>query len=174
MVFGGEAEHLVAACSLPSGVCALHPGLTVSCWVQLNTSTYQLSGYGIWLSQPRPLSSFWQTVGRHNMLDTCATLCKCSSPVRDILQNAPAVCSQAFNQSYIMLYCRFVVYCCYQPRALATPTDLETKQDAYREYKVTTHWPAQNVTSLNLASSTQVEGAVMPDYKVYKRWKLSL
>eukprot|EP00877_Chromochloris_zofingiensis_P007156 jgi/Chrzof1/2694/Cz11g25140.t1 len=63
---------------------------------------------------------------------------------------------------------RFVVYCCYQPRALATPTDLETKQDAYREYKVTTHWPAQNVTSLNLASSTQVEGAVMPDYKIVR------
>lgn len=41
---------------------------------------------------------------------------------------------------------RHVVYTCYQPAALATQQDLDRKQTAWQEYRVTTHWPAQNVS----------------------------
>jgi hypothetical protein len=34
---------------------------------------------------------------------------------------------------------------CYQPVAMATPADLELKQRAFQEYRVTTHWPAAGV-----------------------------
>ena len=41
---------------------------------------------------------------------------------------------------------RHVVYACYQPAALATPGDLMTKREAWDDYRVTTHWPAQHVS----------------------------
>lgn len=41
---------------------------------------------------------------------------------------------------------RHVLYTCYQPAALATEADLAAKQRAYEGYRITTHWPAQNVT----------------------------
>jgi len=39
-----------------------------------------------------------------------------------------------------------VVYTCYQPRSLATEKDLALKREAYNDRRVTTHWPAMNVT----------------------------
>ncbi|KAK9828670.1 hypothetical protein WJX72_001442 [[Myrmecia] bisecta] len=41
---------------------------------------------------------------------------------------------------------RHVVYVCYQDRALASPHDMQLKQQAWDDYLVTTHWPAMNVT----------------------------
>ena len=41
---------------------------------------------------------------------------------------------------------RYVIYTCYQPRKLATAKDLAKKVKAFEEYRVTTHWPAQNVS----------------------------
>lgn len=41
---------------------------------------------------------------------------------------------------------RHVVYACYQPRALATEQDLDVKRTAWRDFRVTTHWPAQQVS----------------------------
>ena len=40
---------------------------------------------------------------------------------------------------------RHVVYTCFQPKAFATPEDLELKRTAYEDFRVTTHWPAYNV-----------------------------
>lgn len=40
---------------------------------------------------------------------------------------------------------RHVVYCCYQPRSLATTADLQLKKQAWDEHRMTTHWPANNV-----------------------------
>ena len=40
---------------------------------------------------------------------------------------------------------RHVVYTCFQPKAFATPKDLELKRTAYEDFRVTTHWPAYNV-----------------------------
>ena len=37
---------------------------------------------------------------------------------------------------------RHVIYTCYQPRALATAANLRKKAEAYRNYRVTSHWPA--------------------------------
>ncbi|KAK9792461.1 hypothetical protein WJX73_006649 [Symbiochloris irregularis] len=52
---------------------------------------------------------------------------------------------------------RHVVYTCYQPASLATEQDLQRKEQAWREYRVTTHWPAQNVSLFNNATDTQKE-----------------
>jgi hypothetical protein len=40
---------------------------------------------------------------------------------------------------------RHVVYACYQPASLASPADLEEKQAGYRDFMLTTHWPAMNI-----------------------------
>ena len=41
--------------------------------------------------------------------------------------------------------CRFVVYMCYQPAAMATAEDMALKRRAFEEHRVTTHWPAAGV-----------------------------
>ena len=38
---------------------------------------------------------------------------------------------------------RAVSYICYQPRSLSTPKQLEKKQKAFREMRMTSHWPAK-------------------------------
>lgn len=38
---------------------------------------------------------------------------------------------------------RAVSYVCYQPRSLSTPKQLEKKQKAFREMRMTSHWPAK-------------------------------
>lgn len=40
---------------------------------------------------------------------------------------------------------RRVVYTCYQPRAWATEATLRKKQEAFHDYRMTTHWPATKV-----------------------------
>lgn len=40
---------------------------------------------------------------------------------------------------------RCVVYVCMQPRALCSTANLEKKQRAFNEYRMTTHWPASKV-----------------------------
>lgn len=40
---------------------------------------------------------------------------------------------------------RHVVYCCYQPKDMATTADLELKKQAWDELRITTHWPSNNV-----------------------------
>ena len=39
--------------------------------------------------------------------------------------------------------CRSVVYLCYQPRSLATIRQLSKKQKAFRELRLTSHWPCK-------------------------------
>ncbi|GFR79764.1 hypothetical protein ElyMa_000563200 [Elysia marginata] len=41
---------------------------------------------------------------------------------------------------------RFVVFVCMTPAAWATPSDLEVKRTAYKERKLTRHWPSQGVS----------------------------
>ncbi|GFR92106.1 phytanoyl-CoA dioxygenase PhyH [Elysia marginata] len=41
---------------------------------------------------------------------------------------------------------RFVVFVCMTPAAWASPSDLEIKQRAYQERKLTLHWPSQGVS----------------------------
>ena len=38
---------------------------------------------------------------------------------------------------------RCVVYVCYQPRSLADEDDLALKQKAFKDRRMTTHWPAK-------------------------------
>ena len=40
---------------------------------------------------------------------------------------------------------RHVVYTCYQPRSMATIHDLELKAQAWHNYQITTHLPAENI-----------------------------
>lgn len=51
---------------------------------------------------------------------------------------------------------RHALYVCYQPAELATWGDLERKRMAYREQRLTTHWPAKNVV---VAEATTTEEA---------------
>ncbi len=40
-----------------------------------------------------------------------------------------------------------MLYTCYQPAAMASEADLAAKREAYQQYRITTHWPAANVTA---------------------------
>lgn len=63
---------------------------------------------------------------------------------------------------------RHVVYTCYQPRSLATEKDLALKREAYRDRRVTTHWPAMNVKLFPKEGNSYygASGATKPDFKI--------
>ena len=63
---------------------------------------------------------------------------------------------------------RHVVYTCYQPRSLATEKDLALKREAYRDRRVTTHWPAMNVKLFPTEGNSYygASGAKRPEFKV--------
>ena len=58
---------------------------------------------------------------------------------RMLHQNVPAMGAQTERKP------RAVVYVCYQPRRLISAGNLEKKQKAFREYRMTTHWPSEVV-----------------------------
>ena len=48
---------------------------------------------------------------------------------------------------------RHVVYTCYQPASMADERDLQQKQQAYKQFRLTTHWPAKNIRLYDDASA---------------------
>ena len=48
---------------------------------------------------------------------------------------------------------RHVVYTCYQPASMASDQDLQQKQEAYKQFRLTTHWPALNIRLYDDASA---------------------
>ena len=75
-----------------------------------------------------------------------------------------AICGAAGNTDKW----RHVVYTCYQPRSLATATDLALKKEAYNDRRVTTHWPAMNVKLFPKEGNSYygASGAKKPSFKV--------
>ncbi|DBA92635.1 TPA: hypothetical protein ACH3X1_002853 [Trebouxia sp. C0004] len=67
---------------------------------------------------------------------------------------------------------RHVVYTCYQPRGMATARDLQLKAQAWNQYQITTHLPAENIRVYdeNFAKLWPNEAKVLdthqPDYQI--------
>lgn len=68
----------------------------------------------------------------------------CSAGSMVLWDSRTVHCGSEPLQSRAQPNVRSVVYVCYQPRAHATPKQLEKKREAFRNLRTTTHWPIKS------------------------------